>query len=97
MVAIVDGAIIGLGLRILRTVEQTIKLLKIVLSIYELPWENSLDMLEVLIWVQYILVLALQVIYHVEPYPYVVVTLLFWVVDMCGCIHWIQFQQEIEF
>ena len=52
MVAIVDGAIIGLVLRILRTVEQTIKLLTIVLSIYELPWENSLAMLEVLIRVQ---------------------------------------------
>ena len=45
MVAIVDGAIIGLVLRILRTVEQKIKLLTIVLSIYELPWENSLAIL----------------------------------------------------
>ena len=33
-------------------VEQTIRLLTIVLSIYELPWENSLAVLEVLIWVQ---------------------------------------------
>ena len=49
MVAIVDGAIIGLVLRILRTVEQTIKLLMNVLSIYELPWENYLAVLEVLI------------------------------------------------
>ena len=52
MVAIVDGAIIGLVLRILRTIEQTIKILTIVLIIYELPWENSLAMLEVLIQVQ---------------------------------------------
>ena len=52
MVAIVDGAIIGLILRILRNVQQTIKLLTIVLSIYELPWENYLAMLEVLIPVQ---------------------------------------------
>ena len=52
MVAIVNGAIIGLVLRILRTVEHTIKLLTIVISIYELPWENSLAMLEVLILVQ---------------------------------------------
>ena len=52
MVAIVDGAIIGLVLRILRTIEQTIKILTIVLIIYELPWENSLAMLEVLILVQ---------------------------------------------
>ena len=43
-------------------VEQTIRLLTIVLSIYELPWENSLAMLEVLIWVQQILVLDVQVI-----------------------------------
>ena len=33
-------------------VEQPIKLLTIVLSIYELPWENSLVMLEVLIQIQ---------------------------------------------
>ena len=92
MVAIVDGAIIGLVLRILRTVEQTIKLLMIVLCIYELPWENSLAVLEVLIRVQYILVLAVQVLFHVKPYPHVVVTLLFWGVDTCVCIHWIQFQ-----
>ena len=32
-------------------VEQTIKLLTIVLSIYEFPWENSLAVLEVLILV----------------------------------------------
>ena len=51
MVAIVAGAIIGLVLRILRTVEQTIKLLTNVLSNYGLPWENSLAVLEVLIWV----------------------------------------------
>ena len=51
MVAIVAGVIIGLVLRILRTAEQTIKLLTIVLSIYGLPWENSLAVLEVLIWV----------------------------------------------
>ena len=49
IVAIAAGAIIGLVLRILRTVEQTIKLLTIVLSIYELPWENFLAVLEVLI------------------------------------------------
>ena len=36
---------------LMRSVEQTIKLLKIVLSIYELPWENSLAVLEVLILV----------------------------------------------
>ena len=35
----------------LKGVEQTIKLLAIVLSIYELPWENSLAVLEVLILV----------------------------------------------
>ena len=52
MVAIVDGAIIGLVLRILKPVEQTIKLITIVLSIYELPWENSLDVLKVIIQVQ---------------------------------------------
>ena len=52
MVAIVDGAIIGLVLRILRIVKQTIKLLTIVLSIFDFPWENSLTVLEVLIWVQ---------------------------------------------
>ena len=49
MVLIAAGAIIGLVLRILRTVEQTIKLLTIVLSIYELPGENYLAVLEVLI------------------------------------------------
>ena len=38
-------------LGILRTVEQAINLLMIVLSIYELPWENSLAVLEVLILV----------------------------------------------
>ena len=42
MVAIVDGAIIGLVLRILRIVKHTIKLLTIVLSIYDLPWDNAL-------------------------------------------------------
>ena len=52
MVAIVAGAIIGLVLRILRTVEQKIKLLTIVLSTYKLPWDNSLAMLEVLILLQ---------------------------------------------
>ena len=52
MVLLVDGAIIGLVFRILRTFEHTIKLLTIVLNIYELPWENYLVMLEVLIWVQ---------------------------------------------
>ena len=36
---------------ILRTIEQAIKLLTIVLSIYDLPWENSLAMLEMLILV----------------------------------------------
>ena len=51
IVAIAAGAIIGLVLRILRTVEQTIKLLTIVLSIYEFPWENLLAVLEVLILV----------------------------------------------
>ena len=38
-------------LGILRIVEQAIKLLTIVLSIYEFPWENSLAVLEVLILV----------------------------------------------
>ena len=47
-------------------VEQKIKLLTIVLSIYELPWDNSLAMLEVLIRVQYISVLSVQVLCHVE-------------------------------
>ena len=28
-----------------------------------------------------------------EPYPHVLVTLLFWGVDTFCCIHWIQFQQ----
>ena len=51
LLAIAAGAIIGLVLGILRTVEQTIKLLMIVLSFYELPWKNSLVMLEVLILV----------------------------------------------
>ena len=51
LVAIAAGAIIGLMLGILITVEQTIKILTIVLNIYELPWENSLDVLEVLILV----------------------------------------------
>ena len=51
LVAIAAGAIVGLMLGILRTVEQAIKLLTIVLSIYEFPWENSLDVLEVLILV----------------------------------------------
>ena len=51
LVAIADGTIIGLVLGILRTVEQTIKILTIVLSIYELPWENYLAVLEVLILV----------------------------------------------
>ena len=49
LVAIASGAIIGLVLGILRTVEHTIKLLKIVLIIYELLWENSLAVLEFLI------------------------------------------------
>ena len=30
-----------------------------------------------------------------EPYPQVVVTLLFWGVDTFGCIHWIQFQHTL--
>ena len=51
LVVIAAGAIIGLMLGKLRTVEQAIKLLKIVLSIYELPWENYLAVLEVLILV----------------------------------------------
>ena len=51
LVAIAAGDIIRLVLGILRTVEQTIKLLTIVLSIYELPWDNSLAVLEVLILV----------------------------------------------
>ena len=51
LVVIGSGAIIGLVFGILRTVEHTIKLLTIVLSIYELPWENSLAVLEVLILV----------------------------------------------
>ena len=51
LVAIAAGAINGLMLVILRTVEQKIKILKIVLSIYEFPWENSLAVLEVLILV----------------------------------------------
>ena len=45
LVAISAGAIIGLVVGILRIVEQTVKLLTIVLSIYELPWENSLAVL----------------------------------------------------
>ena len=49
LVAIADGAIIGLMLGILRTVKQAMMLLTIVLIIYELPWENSLVVLEVLI------------------------------------------------
>ena len=49
MVAIAASAIIGLVLGILRIVEQAIKLLAIVQSIYELLWENSLAVLEVLI------------------------------------------------
>ena len=48
IVAIVDGVIIWLVLRILRTIEQTIKILTIVLIIYELPWENSLAVLELI-------------------------------------------------
>ena len=51
LVAIAAGAIIGLLFGILRTVEQTIKLLTIVLSVYEFPWDNSLAVLEVLILV----------------------------------------------
>ena len=51
LIAIAAGVIIRLVLGILRTVEQTIKLLTIVLSIYELLLENSLAMLEVLILV----------------------------------------------
>ena len=51
LIAIAAGAIIGLVLGILRTVEQEIKLLTIVLSIYELPWENSPAVLEVFILV----------------------------------------------
>ena len=51
LIEIAAGAIIGLVLGILRTVEQTIKLLTIVLSIYELAWENSLAVLEVIILV----------------------------------------------
>ena len=51
LVAIAAGVIIRLVLGILRTVEQKIKLLTIVLGIYELPWENALAVLEVLILV----------------------------------------------
>ena len=51
LVAIAAGAIIGLMLGVLRTIEQKIKLLTIVLSIYELLWENYLAVLEVLILV----------------------------------------------
>ena len=51
MVVIPAGVIIGLVLRILGTVEQTIKLLTVVQSIYELLGENSLAVLEVLICV----------------------------------------------
>ena len=51
LVAIAAGAINGLMLVILRTVEQTIKILKIVLSFYEFPWENYLAVLEVIILV----------------------------------------------
>ena len=32
---------------------------------------------------------------HVEPYPHLVVTLLFLGVDTCGCIHWVQFQHTL--
>ena len=35
----------------MKVVEQTIKLLTIILSIYKLPWKNSLGVLEVLILV----------------------------------------------
>ena len=49
LAAIAAGAIIGLVLGILRTIEQTIQLLTSFLSIYELLWENSLAVLEVLI------------------------------------------------
>ena len=30
-----------------------------------------------------------------EPYPHVVVTLLFWGVYMCGCIHWIHLKHTL--
>ena len=39
--------------------------------------------------------LYVQVLCHVEPYPHVLVTLLFWGVDTFCCIHWIQFQQTL--
>ena len=51
MVEIAAGSIIGLVLRILRTVEHKINLLTIVLGIYEFQWENCLAVLEVLILV----------------------------------------------
>ena len=38
---------------------------------------------------------SVQVLCHMEPYPHFVVTLLFWGVDTCGCIHWIQFQHTL--
>ena len=40
------------------------------------------------------LVLYVQVLCHVEPYPHVLVTLLFRGVDTFCCIHGIQFQQR---
>ena len=51
LVVIADGVIVGLVLGIIRTIEQTIKLLTIVLGIYEFQWENCLAVLEVLILV----------------------------------------------
>ena len=76
----------GLVLRIFRTVEQAIKLSTIVLSIYELPWENPMAMLEMLIRAQLVSVLDVQVLCHVKPYLRVAVTLLFLGVDTYGCI-----------
>ena len=41
------------------------------------------------------LLFSVQVLFHMEPYPHVVVTLLFWGVNTCSCIHWIQFQHTL--
>ena len=87
----------GLVLRIFRTVEQAIKLLTIVLSIYELPWENPMAMLEMLIRAQLVSVLDVQVLCHVEPYSHVTVTILLLGMDTYDCIRLIQFQHLLQY
>ena len=71
-----------------KTVEQEIKLVTIFQRIDEFPWENYLDVLEVLI-------LVCSSALPCGPYPHVVVTLLFWGVDTFGRIHWIQSQHTL--